>query len=80
MSKEKKIEYTVLHEWETVRYKDLKTAQIVRVITFTAMGLPPMWIEIPKEEYTIEKEKELVKKRLEAELGRKIEEEVARAR
>ena len=77
--KKKVILYVVLHEFETVRYPTLRKAQLVKVITFTAMGLPPMWVEIPVEKYSPEVEKEYVRKRLEQELGRKITEELRRA-
>jgi len=73
-----KIKYVVLHEWETVRYPELRRAEIVKVITFTALGLAPMWVEIPVEKYTPEVEKEYVRKELERVLGRKIEEELER--
>jgi len=79
MVEEKVIRYTVIHEYEAIRYPELRRAQIVKVITFTALGLPPMWIEIPIEEYSLEREREEVKKRLEQELGRKIEQPIIRS-
>jgi len=78
VAEEKEIKYVVLNEWETVRYPELRKAELVKVITFTALGLPPMWVEIPKEKYSPEIEAEYVKKKLEEVLGRKISERVVR--
>jgi len=79
MTEEEVIKYTVIHEYEAIRYPELRRAQIVKVITFTALGLPPMWIEIPVEEYTPEREIQEVRKRLEQELGRRIEQRIIRS-
>jgi len=62
MAKEEEYEVTILSRDEIVTYPKLRQAVRTIAITYVAADLPPATIFIPKEEYSIEREKELIKK------------------
>jgi len=72
---EKKKEYdvTVLNRSEVTVYPKLGEKAVQIMITYVAAGLPPKTIIIPKEEYSLEKEKELIRKDIEERLKTKPE-------
>ena len=74
MSKEKKeYDVTILDRSEVTVYPKLGEKQVQVMITYVAAGLPPKTIIIPKEEYSLEKEKELIRKDIEERLKKKPE-------
>ena len=74
MSKEKKeYDVTILDRSEITVYPKLGEKQVQVMITYVAAGLPPKTIIIPKEEYSLEKEKELIRKDIEERLKKKPE-------
>ena len=56
------IEITILDRSEITTYPTLEKEVKVMSITFTAPGIPPLTVRIPKEEYSPEKEEEEIKK------------------
>jgi len=66
---EEEVEVEILGREEIVLYPRLGQPMIMTIITYSAAGLPPATIEIPKAEWTLEEEqrriKEDVKRRLE---------------
>lgn len=74
MSKEKK-EYnvTILSRTTITVYPKLGEAKEQVIVTYVAAGLPPRSITVPKEEYSLEKEKELIRKDIEERLKTKPE-------
>ena len=74
MSKEeKKYNVTILSRDTITVFPSLNEKKEVILVTYVAAGLPPRTIQIPKEEYTIEKEKELIRKDIESRLKAKPE-------
>jgi len=75
MSINQKKEYnvTVLSRDEIVTYPKLgeKAEQIL--VTYVAAGLAPRTLTIPKKEYSLEKEKELIRQDIEERLKKKPE-------
>jgi len=56
------IEITILDRSEITTYPTLEKEVKVMSITFTAPGIPPLTVRIPKEEYSKEKEDEEIRK------------------
>jgi len=56
------IEITILDRSEITTYPTLEKEVKVMSITFTAPGIPPLTVRIPKEEYSAEKETEEIRK------------------
>ena len=74
MSKEeKKYNVTILSRDTITVFPSLNEKKEVVLVTYVAAGLPPKTIQIPKEEYSIEKEKELIRKDIELRLKAKPE-------
>jgi len=71
--KRKEYDVTVLKRTEVTIYPKLGEQQVQVMITYVAAGLPPRTIIIPKEEYSLEKEKELIRKDIEERLKEKPE-------
>jgi hypothetical protein len=53
---------TILDRSEITTYPTLEKEVKVMSITFTATGIPPLTVRIPKEEYSAERETEEIKK------------------
>jgi len=65
MPEEKKPEeilITILDRAELVTYPEMEKEVRVMSITFTAPGIPPLTVKIPKEEYSKEREDEEIRK------------------
>lgn len=73
MSKKTEYNVTVLRREEFTTYPKLGQAVIVLSVTYIAEGLPPHAIIIPKAEHTPVKEKELIRKDIEARFKEKPE-------
>jgi len=75
MSEQKKKEYnvTVLSRDEIVTYPKLGEKREQILVTYVAAGLAPRTLTIPKEEYSLEKEKELIREDIEERLKKKPE-------
>jgi len=66
-------EVTVIARDEVTTYPKLRTPVTNVLVTYVAAGLPPATITIPKDEYSLEKEKELVRADIERRLKFKPE-------
>ena len=75
MSKQAKEEYdvTVLSRDEVTTYPKLNQPAVTIIITYVAAGLPPHSINILKAEWTLQKEKEVIRKDLQERLKKKPE-------
>ena len=65
MPEEKKpeeVEILILDRSEIITYPTLEKEVPVISVTFTAPGIPPLTVRIPKEEYSKEREDEEIKK------------------
>jgi len=56
------IDIDILDESEITTYPTLEKEVKVMSISFTAPGIPPLTVRIPKEEYTPERRKEEIRK------------------
>jgi hypothetical protein len=68
--KEEEFKYEVISRSVMTEYPTLDTERKYVHLLYRYSDLPPLSIDIPYEEYTEEKEKELVKKQVEEELKR----------
>jgi len=59
---EPEYEVTVLSREEIVEYPKIRTPVPVLMVTYVAAGLPPQAIKIPKEKWTKELEREIIRK------------------
>jgi len=66
-------EVTVIARDEVTTYPKIRTPVTNVLVTYVAAGLPPATVTIPKDEYTLEKEKELIKADIERRLKFKPE-------
>ena len=75
MSKQQREEYdvTVLSRDKVTTYPKLATPVVTIIITYVAAGLPPHSINVLKAEWTLQKEKELIKKDLQERLRKQPE-------
>lgn len=75
MSEEKKKKYnvTVLSRDNVTTFPKLGEAVITVLVTYVAAGLPPFTIRIPKDDWTSEMEKTLIRASIEDRLERKPE-------
>ncbi|MBW2559506.1 MAG: hypothetical protein JRE40_01490 [Deltaproteobacteria bacterium] len=71
--KEKKYDVTVLSRDEVTTFPKIGQPVVNLLITYVAAGLAPYTITIPKDEWTPEKERELIRKSIEARLKVKPE-------
>jgi len=55
-------EVTVLSREEIVEYPKIRTPVPVVMVTYVAAGLPPQAIKIPKEKWTKDLEREIIRK------------------
>jgi len=69
------VEYdvTVLSRDDVVTYPKLNQPVTTKIITYVAAGLPPHSINVLKSEWTLQKEKELIKKDIKARLEKQPE-------
>jgi len=65
---EERYEVTVLRRQEVVTMPKLRQYVTVVLVTYSAAGLPPRTISIPKDEWTLEREKQLVRRDLQRRL------------
>jgi len=56
------VEVRILDRSEVTTYPTLTEEKKVVSVTFTAPGIPPLTVRIPKEEYSKEREDEEIKK------------------
>jgi len=70
---EPEYEVTVLSRQEIVEYPKIRTPVPVYVVTYVAAGLPPATISIPKEKWTKELERSIIRKDIERRLKVKPE-------
>lgn len=56
------VEITILDRSEITTYPTLEKEVKVMSITFTAPGIPPLTVRIPKEEYSKDRENEEIRK------------------
>jgi len=61
-------EVTILRRHEVVTMPKLRQYVTVVLVTYSAAGLPPRTLSIPKEEWSLEREKQLVKRDIERRL------------
>lgn len=73
MSKPTEYNVTVLSRRETTTYPKIGVAVEITRTTYVAAGLPPRSIEIPKAEWTKEKEAKLIRADIEKRLKEKTE-------
>jgi len=73
VAEEQEYEVTIIGREEVTVFPRLREAVRVYMITYVAAGLPPATIEIPVEEYTEEREKELIRADIERRLKFKPE-------
>jgi len=75
MSKQAKEEYdvTVLSRDEVTTYPKLATPVVTVILTYVAAGLPPHSVNVLKAEWTLQKEKELIRKDLQERLKKRPE-------
>lgn len=71
--KEEKYNVTILSRDDVTTYPKLGEAVVTVLVTYVAAGLPPHTIKIPKDRWTPESEKILVKASIEDRLERKPE-------
>jgi len=57
-----KVEITILDRSEIITYPTLEKEVKVMSVTFSAPGIPPLTVRIPKEEYSKEREDEEIRK------------------
>jgi len=67
------IEVTILSRTTITVYPRLREAKEVVMVTYTAPGIPPRTLNIPKEEWTAEHELELIKEDIKAYRARRPE-------
>jgi len=60
--KRERIQVTILDRSEITIYPTLEKEQKIVSVTFTAPGIPPLTVRIPKEEYSPEREAEEIRK------------------
>jgi len=60
VAEEEEYEVTIIGREEITVFPRLREAVRVKMVTYVAAGLPPATIEIPLEEYSLEREKELI--------------------
>lgn len=70
---EREFEVTVISREDVTTFPKIATPVISRLVTYVAAGLPPATVTIPKDKWTLEFEKELIKKDVQARLKRKPE-------
>jgi len=68
MAKKEEYEVTILSREEIVTYPRIGEPAHTIVVTYTAAGLPPSVLFIPKVEYTLEREKKLIREDIERRL------------
>jgi len=73
VAEEAEYEVTVIARDDVTTYPKLGVAVETRLITYVAAGLPPSTISIPKEEWTLEVEKKLIREDIEKRLKMKPE-------
>jgi len=73
VAEKEEYEVTIIGREETTVFPRLREAVRVKAVTYVAAGLAPATIEIPVEEYTKEKEKELIRADIERRLKFKPE-------
>jgi len=73
VAKEEEYDVTVLSRDEVVTYPKLRTPVTNILVTYVAAGLPPATITIPKDEYSLELEKKLIKESIQKRLKIKPE-------
>jgi len=74
MSKPKQeYDVTVLSRTDVTTYPKLNVPVVSVIVTYVAAGLPPRSISILKREHTSAKEKELIRKDIEARLAERPE-------
>jgi len=69
----KEYEVTVLSHDDITTFPRIGEAVETRMVTYVAAGLPPMTINIPKKEWTLELEKKLIREDIERRLKFKPE-------
>jgi len=72
-AEKQKYKVTILARDDVTKFTEEGEPIEIKRITYVAAGLPPAPVEIPKAEYTLDKEKELVRKDIEERLKRKPE-------
>jgi len=73
VAEKEEYEVTIIGREEVTVFPRLREAVRVRMVTYVGAGLPPATIEIPVEEYTPEKEKELIREDIKRRLAFKPE-------
>jgi len=73
VAEKEEYEVTIIGREEITVFPRLREAVRVKMVTYVAAGLPPATIEIPVEEYTEEREKELIRADIERRLKFKPE-------
>lgn len=73
MSKKEEYDVTVLSRDEVVTYPKLGQAVTTVMTTYVAAGLPPHTVNIPKDDWSAEREKATIRADIEERLGRKPE-------
>jgi len=68
VAEEEKYEVTVIARDDVTTYPKLGVAVETRLVTYVGAGLPPSTISIPKEEWTPELEKKLIREDIEKRL------------
>jgi len=73
VAEKEEFEVTVLDRSEVVTYPKLATPVTTVMVTYVAAGLPPATFNIPKEEYSKDLEKRLIREDIERRLKVKPE-------
>lgn len=73
MSKQEKYNVTVLSRDEITTYPKLGEAVITVLTTYVAAGMPPHTVRIPKEGWTMEAERTVIRASIEDRLTKKPE-------
>ena len=71
MSETKEYNVTVLSRDEITTYPKLGEAVVTVLTTYVAAGMPPHTVRIPKDRWTLEKEKSLIKASILSRLAKK---------
>jgi len=70
---EEEIEVTVISREEVVTFPKIATPVINVLVTYVSMGLPPATVTIPKDQWTLEYEKRVIREDIEARLKREVQ-------
>jgi len=73
VGEEEEYEVTILGREEITIFPRLREAVRIKAVTYVAAGLPPETVRIPLEEYSLERERELILEDIKRRLERKPE-------